>query len=152
MLAGAATKKQQRNQRIKVIEIKLNPPTKDLRIFSLLLMPFSIFVGYLIYHYFQAVIPASSITGVLFLIGATGSIWPSSVRWLFVGWMIAAFPIGWTVSHAVLALVFFGLFWPISLVAKIFGYDPLQLKSRQADSYWQDLKPVETKHQYFRQF
>ena len=40
--------------------------------------------------------------------------------------MVLAFPIGWTVSQVMLALMFFGLFTPIGLVFRLIGRDPLQ--------------------------
>ena len=48
------------------------------------------------------------------------------MRLIYVGWMVLAFPIGWTVSQVMLALMFFGLFTPIGLVFRLIGRDPLQ--------------------------
>ena len=39
--------------------------------------------------------------------------------------MVLAFPIGWTVSQVMLAMMFFGLFTPIGLVFRLIGRDPL---------------------------
>ncbi len=47
------------------------------------------------------------------------------MRWVYIGWMILAFPIGWTVSQVMLAVMFFGLFTPIGLVFRLIGRDPL---------------------------
>ena len=46
-------------------------------------------------------------------IGPVGLARPEWVRWIYVGWMVLAFPIGWTVSQVLLALMFYGLFVPI---------------------------------------
>ena len=40
--------------------------------------------------------------------------------------MVLAFPIGWTVSQVILAVMFYGLFTPIGLVFRLIGRDPLQ--------------------------
>src|SRR5258708_39474019 len=57
-------------------------------------------------------------------VGPLGLIWPQLVRPIFVTWMILAFPIGWTISQLILALMFYGLFTPISLVFRLIGRDP----------------------------
>src|SRR5262245_19424406 len=50
------------------------------------------------------------------LVGALGLVRPQAVRPIFVGWMVLAFPIGWTISHLLLALLFYGLFTPLGLL------------------------------------
>ena len=67
--------------------------------------------------------------------------------------MVLAFPIGWTVSQVMLALMFFGLFMPFGLVFRLIGRDPLQ-RTRRSDrkSYWEP-KPIPTDlKRYFKQF
>ncbi len=53
---------------------------------------------------------------VAVVIGPLGLIAPRAVRPIFVVWMVVAFPIGWTISRVLLALVFYGLFTPLGLV------------------------------------
>ena len=65
------------------------------------------------------------------------------MRPIYVGWMVLAFPIGWTVSQAMLALMFYGLFTPIGLLFRLIGRDPLQLSRRSGlETYWTP-KPVD---------
>src|SRR4051812_46755322 len=52
-------------------------------------------------------------------IGLPGLARPEWLRPIYVGWMVLAFPIGWTVSQIMLALMFFGLFTPIALVFRL---------------------------------
>lgn len=87
------------------------------------------------------------------VIGGAGLLRPSAIRPLFIGCMVAAFPIGWTVSRLILALIFYGLFTPIGLIFRLMGRDVLQLR-RPADreTYWQP-KPMTTEpNRYFRQY
>ena len=67
--------------------------------------------------------------------------------------MVLAFPIGWTVSQVMLALMFFGLFMPIGLVFRLIGRDPLRrTRPSGRESYW-DPKPTPTDlRRYFKQF
>lgn len=135
-----------------LIEINLSPATKELRVFSGLLIPFAFFVGFLLGHYEWGK-ALSWWIGISFgVCGIVGLLRPAWVRWVYVVWIVSTFPVGWLISHLILVLVFYGMFFPIGLVAKCFGYDPLQLKNKQPASYWHDLKPVNHKDQYFRQF
>ena len=64
--------------------------------------------------------------------------------------MIAAFPIGWTVSKIVLGAVFLLVFTPVALVFRLTGRDALQLRRGSGRSYWTG-KPAPSVESYFRQ-
>ena len=87
------------------------------------------------------------------IVGSLGLTRPEWVRFIYVGWMILAFPIGWTVSQVMLAVMFFGLFTPFGLVFRLIGRDPLQRTRRSnRESYWEP-KPTPTDlKRYFKQF
>jgi hypothetical protein len=86
-------------------------------------------------------------------LGPLGLIRPQALRPVFVGWMVLAFPIGWLVSHTLLALVYYGLFTPLALVFRVIGRDALALKRpRAATSYWQVRPQVTDPRRYFKQF
>jgi Saxitoxin biosynthesis operon protein SxtJ len=86
-------------------------------------------------------------------IGPLGLIRPEWMRMIYVGWMVLAFPIGWTISQVILLAMFFGLFTPIGLAFRLFGRDPLHRTCRSGlDSYWEP-KPASTDlGRYFKQF
>ncbi|MBI5386681.1 MAG: hypothetical protein HZA90_18575 [Verrucomicrobia bacterium] len=70
-------------------------------------------------------------------VGGLGLAKPALVRWIFVGWMVAAFPIGWLVSQFLLAVVFFGVLTPLAVFFRLRGRDLLQRRqSRDQASYW----------------
>ena len=94
-----------------------------------------------------------SLAALALVVGLTGLTRPEWVRWIYVGWMVLAFPIGWTVSQVMLLLMFFGLFTPIGLVFRLIGRDPLQrARPSGRESYW-DPKPAPTDlRRYFKQF
>ena len=48
-------------------------------------------------------------------VGGIGLAWPAAVRPIYTGWMIAAFPIGWTISKIVLGGMFYLVFTPLAL-------------------------------------
>jgi hypothetical protein len=86
------------------------------------------------------------------VVGVPGMLFPALVRPIYTGWMVAAFPIGWTVSRVVLGAVFFLLFTPIGLAFKLFGRDLLSLRRTRRESYWTSKRRPATAREYFRQF
>jgi hypothetical protein len=87
------------------------------------------------------------------VIGGLGLIRPQLIRPIFIGWMVLAFPIGWTVSLILLGLVYYGLFLPIGLVFRLVGRDALQLRPRpDVTTYWTSRPEVADVRRYFRQF
>ena len=87
------------------------------------------------------------------VIGPLGLIAPSAIRPIFVAWMIIAFPIGWTVSRVLLALIYYGLFTPLALAFRLVGRDRLGRRHRpRLDTYWSSKSQPTGMHSYFRQF
>ncbi len=77
-------------------------------------------------------------------------------RWLapvYTATMVVTFPISWTISLLLLALLFYGLVTPLALAFRILGRDPLsrKLSSDQA-SYWQTKPQATDSRRYFRQY
>ena len=85
------------------------------------------------------------------LVGVSGLAAPRLVRPIFTGWMIAAFPIGWTVSRVVLGIVFFGIITPIALVFRAAGRDVLRVRRGPSAGLWVARRPPSDAG-YFRQF
>ena len=77
---------------------------------------------------------------------------PSFLRPLFVAWSIAAFPMGWLVSHVLRFVMYFGVFWPTGFVLRLCGWDPLGLRTSGSGSLWQDRPPASDLRRYFRQY
>ena len=50
---------------------------------------------------------------------------PNVRRLLYLGWMRVFYPIGWVVSHLLLAIVYYLVLTPIGLVMRLFGGDPM---------------------------
>ena len=87
------------------------------------------------------------------VIGTIGLVRPVAVRPIFVGWMVLAFPIGWTVSLVLLGLVYYVVFTPVALVFRLMGRDALALRSDPtASSHWRVRKAPTDVRRYFRQF
>jgi hypothetical protein len=94
----------------------------------------------------------TTLAAVALGVGGAGLVLPAIVRPIYTGWMIAAFPIGWTVSRLTLGAVFYVVFTPVGLVFRLFGRDSLFLRKRQPASYWMPKPPPRSGEEYFRQF
>ena len=85
------------------------------------------------------------------LVGTIGLIWPAAIRPIFTGWMIVAFPIGWTVSKVALGLMFYVMFTIVAIVFRLTGRDLLGLRRRSAASYWAPKTSARSAEEYLRQ-
>ncbi len=82
------------------------------------------------------------------------AVWrPGWLAWPYVVLTAITLPIGFVISHVILAVLFFLVFTPIGLVLRLFGRDLLERKlDSQASSYWQRRQRVRAASDYFRQF
>ncbi len=79
---------------------------------------------------------------------STKLVWP-----FYAGLMLAGFPIGWLISHLLMALFFFGVFLPTGLFFRIIGRDALCRKTeKQKDSYWVRHSSPDSMKRYYQQF
>jgi len=85
------------------------------------------------------------------VVGLAGLAVPAAVRYIYTVWMIAAFPIGWTVSHVVLAVVFYAIFTPVSWIFKAVGRDVLVIRRPRVASYWTAKSRASSAEEYLRQ-
>jgi ABC-type uncharacterized transport system permease subunit len=74
------------------------------------------------------------------------------LRYAFVGMSYATYPVGFLVSHVVLALVYFLALTPIGLTMRALGHDPLSRKfDPGAKSYWKPRDKTKPIASYFNQ-
>jgi len=128
------------------------PSTRTLRQFAGLWIVF--FGGFAVWNGLMRERPAAGLLfGILAgTVGPVGLARPASVRWIYVGWMVAAFPFGWLVSRVALAIILFGIFTPLALVFRIAGRDALELRrNRDRITYWSPKVPAPDARSYFRQ-
>ncbi|HUJ70831.1 MAG TPA: SxtJ family membrane protein [Verrucomicrobiae bacterium] len=86
-------------------------------------------------------------------VGALGLIRPSAIRWLYIGLMVAAFPIGWAVTQIMLALMFYCVITPVGLLFRLMGRDLLaQRPANGKPSYWTAKETPEDSRRYLRQY
>ncbi len=99
-----------------------------------------------------SVAAAALVAAVALLIGAVGLLSPPSVRSLFIGLSLVTAPLGWAVSHLVLAALYFGVFTPIAFYFRLAGRDPLARRFEpQAATYWRERADAGPASRYYRQ-
>jgi hypothetical protein len=136
-----------------LIEINFNPSRRELRQFAGIWFPAAAAViSYWVWHLSDAT-TAMYVLTVAIVAGAVGVVRPTWFRYVYIGWMVAAFPIGWTVSHLVLGATYYLLFTPIGLAMRLFGRDSMQRRfDPKASTYWISRQQRTDSDRYFRQF
>ena len=136
-----------------LLDVKWRPSGRDLRQFAgVWLLVFGL-LGGLAFWRSQALTVPLWLWAVALAIGLPGLARPGLIRPVYMLWMCVSFPIGWTISHALIGLVFYGLLFPIGFAMRLFGYDPMARRlDRSAKSYWTPHDPAAGTGRYFRQF
>jgi cytochrome b subunit of formate dehydrogenase len=85
---------------------------------------------------------------------ASGIAIPIILKPVYWPWMILATILGWVMTHLILTLLFYVIFTPIGLIARLFGKQFLELKWNNSEhSYWNRRTPETFKKEiYERQF
>jgi hypothetical protein len=136
-----------------MLSIDRYPEPRLLRSFGVLLAMFVPLFGAVVWWRTGRIETATTVWvagGIL-----TGVYWavPPVRRWIYVGWMYAAFPIGWTVSHVLMAFIYYVVITPIGLIIRATGRDPLLRRfDRSASTYWVHHPPPGDITRYFRQY
>ena len=136
-----------------LIEINRNPSRRELLVFGALLAAFCGLIGALLRFQFGWAAAGNAVWGIGVLLWAAQSLIPALRRPLYLGWMYAAFPIGWLISHMLLTAVYFLVLTPIGLTMRLLGRDPMHRRlDRKRPTYWLDRKDEADSARYFRQF
>ena len=124
--------------------IGLALPGVLLAVWALMALPDARFIGLVI-------------AGVFALAGVAGAAATMTNRRLgerlYSTWMLMVLPLGWVLSHLLLAFVYYAVMTPIGVCLRILGRDLLNLRANpKATTYWRERKPSGDKRRYMRQF
>jgi len=134
-------------------DIPFHPTSRTLRQFAALWLVIFLAVG--AYQYFKLRHHTLGLIlgGAAVLVGTLGLIKPAAVRWIFVGWMVLAFPIGWLISQILLAVLFYLVLTPVAVVFRWRGRDLLGRKPAPGrSSFWQPKRNPEDVRSYLKQY
>src|SRR5213593_4209422 len=134
-------------------DIPFQPTSKMLRQFAAAWLVFFLAMG--AHQYLGRGHPGvgAVLVGTAVVVGTLGLIKPAAVRWIFVGWMVLAFPIGWIVSQVLLAALFYVVLTPVAVVFRWRGRDLLGRKPAPGrSSFWQPKRNPEDVRSYLKQY
>ena len=135
-----------------MIQINKNPSKTELFWFGMLCIGFFGLLGLSVMHKSHSMRGARDvwIAGAV-LVVIYFAISPLR-RPIYLGWMYAAFPLGWVVSHVLLTVAYFGVIVPVGLLMRLMAQDPLTRKFEPtAATYWTPHDPGTDPDRYFRQ-
>ena len=136
-----------------LIRIDHHPSRRQLTIFGLLWTAFLGVAGWIVFSRCGTMPVAIGLWIAAVAVPLAGVALPELLRWVYVGMAYAAFPIGYVVSHAVLAAVYYLLILPTGLLIRLAGHDPMRRRlDPDSNSYWLDRKPSDDVNRYFRQY
>ena len=136
-----------------LVEINWRPSAKELRVFAILLVIFAGVVAWVLASRLDAHVLGLSVLAVAVGLTGLGLAVPRLIWPVYVVWMAAALPIGWVVSHVVMAAVFYLVITAIGLIMRGCGRDPMQRRfDPSAHTYWKPRPEENETARYFRQF
>jgi hypothetical protein len=136
-----------------LIEINKNPSLRELRWFGVILLAFAGLVGALLRFKFGLSTAATTVWVAGGVIAVAVLAVPPLRKPVYLGWMYAAFPIGWTISNALLAFTYYLVLTPIGLAMRLLGRDPMTRRlDPSAKTYWTEHNPHGAPERYYRQF
>ena len=119
-----------------VVQINRNPTSRQLRQFGWIWMGFVAFFGAVARFKFDNPTLALGLWIAAVVVPLIGWAAPGFMRMVFLGMSYIAWPIGFVVSHVVLAAVYYLVVTPIGVLMRIFGYDAMKRKfDREASTY-----------------
>lgn len=134
-------------------EVDIAPSLRKLRQFAAIWLLFfgtlAVWQGFVRNHAIAAIV-----LGMLAVtVGPLGLIRPRAIRWVYVGWTIATFPIGWVISNVILGVMFYGIFAPVAVLFRVLGRDVLaRRRPPRMDTFWTPKPSARDARDYLRQF
>lgn len=136
-----------------LIEIQWNPDRRFLRQFSTFFLLFFGLIGTLRYLSLESPVTAYVLWTIGGTLGIMGLAFPAAMRYVYLAWMIAIYPLAWVVSHLLLTGIFLLVVTPLALLMRLTGRDPLHRRiDRSESTCWTPRRPTDDSKRYFRQF
>jgi hypothetical protein len=136
-----------------LIELPQEPGPLERKLFGLLVLLFSGLLG----GFLMAKLGWNAVAWVLWSVGVLVTLVyyaiPPLQNRIYRGWLLAFYPLGFVISHVVLAAIYYLLFTPIALLRRLLGGDPLHRKIEpEAKTYWIKRDGPVDSSRYFKQY
>ena len=128
-----------------LLRINSSPSTKVLRQFGVLA---AVAAGWLIWRFDRQLVLATGVAGLFLLLAA---IRPGWLRPVYLGAVYATYPIGFVMSHVILAVVYFGAFSVARGVLAIVAWCSGSESRRRSGSLWVARSEQRPPESYFHQ-
>ncbi len=136
-----------------IIDINLNPSKTDLKWFGLILFALFGLIGGLVWWHSESFFAPVILWSIGSVLCAAYYAFRPFRRPMFIGWMRAMYPVGWTVSHVILGTTYYLVLTPIGLLTRLFGSDEIQQRfDPDATSYWVEQRSERGTDRYLGQF
>lgn len=133
-----------------VFDVNFNPSDRQLRQFGAVCLVALPLLAWSFYRNLE-VSGWAAVSGLALFV--SGCIAPKLLRPAFLGLTIITLPIGLIVGEAVMLLIFFGLFLPMSVLFRIAGHDFRGCSNlRSTETCWRERKQPRSAGSYFHQF
>jgi len=138
---------------VAVIEVNRNPSRRELNQFGFIWLGFFLLVAAGLWLKLHSPLVPVALAAIAVLVPVLGWTVPSFMRVVYVGLSYLAWPIGFVVSHVLLAAVYYVVVTPIGLIMRVVGYDAMRRRFEpEAPSYWIERDSGERDaRSYFRQ-
>jgi len=136
-----------------LVHVDRNPKPRQLAVFAVLWVAAYALLGRLLWSWTGSPWAAAGAWAVAVAVPAAGALRPVVLRVAFVALAVATAPLGWAVSFAILAALYFLVVTPMGLLLRLFGHDPLARRFEPgAGSYFTERPQEDRPERYFRQF
>ena len=120
-----------------MVAINWNPTARELRQFAGIWTLFFGIVGVLVLRRTDSWEWTALVWASAGVVGAAGLIAPALIRPVFLGMSLAAYPIGWVVSHVLMIAIWILLVTPVGLFMRTIRRDVLHRRlDRDALTHW----------------
>jgi hypothetical protein len=136
-----------------LLEIPRDPSPRTMRWFGLLLGGFLAVIGLLLDARFGLRTAPTVLYALALLVALAYYLVPSLRSGIYRAWILLVYPIGWTISHLLLASVYYLVLTPIGLLGRLLGRDPMQRRfDPGAATYWAPWRGSTETRRYFRPY
>lgn len=138
------------NPSVSLVRFNRQPSPRELRQFAACALAFAAVAGGLAWRR-----DAREVAAAAWALGAGVALagwWrPPVLRPLWLVALALAWPVGWVVSHLVLAGIYFLVLTPVGWLLRLAGHDPLDQRGAPArPTYWTPRGPPRPRADYFR--
>ena len=136
-----------------MIDLNLNPSKKELRTFGLCALVFLALIGWIVARRTGSMPAGTAVGGFGLLCAILALAAPKALRPIWVVLMVVNYPIGWLVTHLIMAIIFYFVVSPVGVIMRMTGRDPMERAfNRQAKTYWKPRRTDADPSRYFRQY